>query len=108
MLLCALCCLPAPVFAATPAALAFSTQPGITITPSVTVLVKDNVGVTVTDATNAVTLAIGTNPGGSTLAGTLTVSAVNGVATFPDLALNQPGNGYTVTAAATGLTGATI
>ena len=29
-----------------------------------------------------ITLALGANPGGSTLGGTLTVNAVNGVATF--------------------------
>src|SRR5439155_1374957 len=58
-------------------------------------------------ATNSVTVAIGTNPGSSTLAGTNPVSAVSGVATFSDLSLTKVGTGYTLTAAASGLTGAT-
>ena len=53
------------------------------------------------------TIAIGANPGGATLGGTLTVNASNGVATFPDLTLDQVGTGYTLTAASTGLIGAT-
>ena len=45
-----------------------------------------------------VTLKLAANPGGSTLGGTLSVAAVNGVATFSNLTLNTPGVGYTVTA----------
>jgi hypothetical protein len=41
-----------------------------------------------------VSVAIITNPGGGSLSGTLTVNAVHGVATFTDLAISQPGNGY--------------
>ena len=70
-------------------------------------MVEDANGNTVTTATTPVTLALGANPGGATLGGTLTVNAVNGVATFNNLTLNQLGTGYTLTAAATGLTGAT-
>ena len=77
------------------------------ISPAVTVLVQDANGNTVPTATTAVTLALGANPGGATLGGTLTVNAVNGVATFNNLTLDQVGTGYTLTAAATGLTGAT-
>ena len=40
------------------------------------------------------TIALATNPGGSTLGGVLTVTAVNGVATFSNLTLNNPGLGY--------------
>jgi hypothetical protein len=43
-------------------------------------------------------MAIGTNPGGGTLSGTLTRSAVAGVATFTDLSINQSGTGYTLRA----------
>ncbi|MBI4422072.1 MAG: hypothetical protein HY560_14705, partial [Gemmatimonadetes bacterium] len=92
--------------------LAFTVPPsntavGAAITPAVQVAIQDAGGSTVTTATNAVTLAIGTNPGSGTLAGTTTVNAVNGVATFSNLNINAIGTGYTLTAAAGGLTGAT-
>ena len=93
--------------------LAFTVQPtnvvaNASITPSVQVSVEDASGNVVTTATNAVTVAIGNNAGpGGVLGGTLTVAAVNGVATFPGLNINTAGTGYTLTAAATGLTGAT-
>ena len=41
------------------------------------------------------------------LTGTLTVAAVGGVASFSDLQINAPGTGYTLTASASGLSGAT-
>ena len=96
---------------ATPAKLGFFVQPsdeaaGATITPAVQVEIQDNVGNRVTTATNSVTLAIGTNPSGGVLSGTLTVAAVAGVATFNNLSINAAGNGYTLNANATGLTGA--
>jgi hypothetical protein len=90
----------------------FSTQPtntvaGAHITPAVQVSVEDAFGNVVTSDTSNVTVAIGTNPSGGTLSGTLTVAAVNGVASFSDLSINQPGTGYTLTAADGALTGAT-
>src|SRR5438445_424127 len=94
------------------AKLVFTVQPsntaaGAAITPATQVAVQDAQGNTVTTATISITLAIGTNPASGTLAGTKTVAAVNGVATFSTLSLNVVGTGYTLTAAATGLTGAT-
>src|SRR5436190_957150 len=94
------------------AKLVFTVQPstaaaGAMNTPAVQVTVQDAQGNTVTTATTSITLAIGTNPASGTLAGTKTVAAVNGVATFSTLSLNAAGTGYTLTAAATGLTGAT-
>jgi hypothetical protein len=79
--------------------LAFIVQPasavaGATIAPSVQVEARDASGTRVTTFTGDVTLAISTNPGGGTLSGTTTVAAVNGVATFPDLSINNPGTGY--------------
>jgi hypothetical protein len=54
--------------------------------------------------TKSVTVALGSNPGGSTLGGTLTVSANQGVAAFTGLTLNTVGNGYTLQATAAGVT----
>jgi VCBS repeat-containing protein len=84
-----------------------TTSAGSTIAPAVKVAIKDAAGNTVTSATDAVTLAIGNNPAGGTLSGTVTVNAVSGVATFGNLSIDKSGNGYTLTAAATGLAGVT-
>src|SRR5439155_421712 len=92
--------------------LGFSVQPtnaeaGATITPAVAVSALDASGNTVTSFTGTITVAIGANQAGGTLAGTLSVPAVNGVATFSNLSINLAGNGYTLTASAAGLAGAT-
>ena len=78
-------------------------QVGGAITPAVQVAVQDEEGVTVGGRTDAITLEIANNPGTATLGGQLTRNAVNGVATFPDLTLNQISNGYTLSASASGL-----
>src|SRR5437016_1869813 len=93
------------------AKLVFTVQPsnaaaGAANTPAVRVTIQDAQGNTVTTATTSITLAIGTNPGSGTLAGTTTVAAVNGVATFANVSINSPGTGYTLTASATTLAGA--
>src|SRR5439155_1361606 len=94
------------------AKLVFTLQPsnaaaGGAITPAVQVAVHEAQGNAVTTALTSITVAIGTNPASGTLSGTTTVAAVNGVATFANLSINNPGTGYTLTASATGLTGAT-
>jgi hypothetical protein len=68
--------------------------------------ILDQFGARVTTGTNSITLAIGTNPGGGTLSGTKTRSAVSGVATFAGLSINKVGSGYTLAATSSGLTGA--
>src|SRR5262249_7692228 len=78
---------------------AWGTQPVATI--------QDADGNTVTTSSASVTLAIGTNPSSGALAGTVTVNAVNGVATFSGLSINTAGNGYTLTASSNSLTSAT-
>jgi Bacterial Ig-like domain (group 1)/Invasin, domain 3/Bacterial Ig-like domain (group 2)/Calcineurin-like phosphoesterase len=99
------------VIAAPAKVLAFSMQPSATgagesIAPAIQVAARDSFGNPVTSFTGSVTVAIGTNAGSGTLSGTKTKSAVAGVATFSDLSIDKLGNGYTLTAAATGLTGA--
>jgi len=61
-----------------------------------TVTVEDSSGNVLPSFSGAVTVALASNPGGATLGGTLTVNAVNGVATFSNLTLNQPATGYTL------------
>src|SRR5881409_1907841 len=92
--------------------LTFTVQPGTTtaghqIAPAVKVAAQDALGNVVPSFTGSVTVALGSNPAGSTLSGSATVSAVSGLATFGDLSINTSGTGYTLTATATGLTGAT-
>ncbi len=82
--------------------LAFGQQPtaataGSTISPAITVQVEDSLGNVVTSDNSKVTLSIANNTGGATLSGTVTVAAVNGVATFSNLSINFAGN-YTLTA----------
>ena len=50
-----------------------------------------------------VAFSIGRNPAGGTLAGTMTRTAVNGVAVFDDLHIDRAGQSYTVVARASGL-----
>lgn len=92
--------------------LVFSTQPGSALanqplSPQPVVRAEDNDGNLAINFSGPVTLAIGTNPGGGTLSGTVTVNAVNGAATFSGLSIDKPGMGYTLVASATGLTPAT-
>jgi hypothetical protein len=83
------------------------TAAGRTITPAVTVAVVDPFGNVVTsDNSDMVTLSIGTNPSGGRLSGTLTVTVVNGLATFSDLSIDLAGDGYTLHARTTSLTDA--
>ena len=76
---------------------------GVTIGPVVAVAIEDASGNTVTGATNVVSVSIGTNPTGGTLAGTVSVAPVNGVATFSNLHVDKAGMNYTLKASATGL-----
>ena len=91
----------------TPTKLAFIQNPtntaaGSNMTPAVTVAVEDaNGNVETTDNATKVTLAIGTNPGGGTLSGSVAVTVIAGVATFSSLSINKTGTGYTLSASST-------
>ena len=95
--------------------LRFTTQPQSTmkdtiIRPPVQVTALDSAGNAVTSFTGSVTVAIGHNGGAlgaGHLTGTTDVAAVNGVATFANLRIDQIGTGYTLTATASPLAGAT-
>jgi len=103
-----------------PCSLAFTTdgQPaGTTVNTTITssfdsphagpvkVEVLDASGQLVTNSKAAITIAITStaNPGSGTLSGTKTVSASGGVASFPNLSINQPGIGYRLTATSRGM-----
>src|SRR5439155_1413857 len=100
-------------FTISPAAvsqLAFTVQPsstaaGASITPAVQVSGQDAFGNTVPGFAGTVTVALGANPGGGTLSGTTSVTAVNGVATFSTLTIDKAGTGYTLTASSGALSG---
>jgi len=86
-----------------------TTWPFMSIKPAVQVTAEDEQGNPVAGFTGPVTVAIGHNGGmlvPGALSGTRTVTAVNGVATFSDLSIDQLGHGYTLTVAAPGVTGA--
>ncbi len=92
--------------------LAFAAAPtsataGAALNPAVQVAARDSIGNVATAFTGNVTVALGANPGGGSLGGTLTQQAVAGVATFNNLTINRTGAGYTLTASATNLTDAT-
>src|SRR5213596_1264071 len=97
-----------------PLHLAFTVQPSTTlpllaIQPAVQVTALDAGGNRVTSFNGSVTIAIGHNGGTvlpGTLSGTKTVTAVNGVATFSDLSIDQLGNGYTLVVSASNVFGA--
>ena len=87
----------------------FTAQPGTSqqiagaaVTPAVVAELRNASNAVVTSFNGSATLTLGANPGGSTLGGTATVTAVNGVATFPGLSLNKAGVGYTLAVNSTG------
>jgi len=87
-----------------------NTQVGAIITPPVQVTATDAFGNVATDLAGDVTIAIGTDGSlfqNANLHGTLVVAAVNGVATFSDLSIDQVGGGYKLVVSATGPGGAT-
>ena len=93
-----------------PAALAFLVQPSTTdhnkpIKPPVEVGVFDAWGNLVDTATTAITMTIAVNPSGGVLSGTTTRAAVQGIAVFDDLSIDQNGSGYELAADAPGLAG---
>ena len=68
---------------------------------------EDASGNVASSFTGTVTLALANNPGAAALGGTVTATAVNGVATFSGLTLNKAGTGDTIQATSTGLPAAT-
>jgi hypothetical protein len=102
---------PVTVTPGNPISLVFSGQPtnaqaNAPIAPAVVVQVVDAFG-NLTSSGATVGMAIGTNPASGTLAGTTSQVAVNGVATFADLSIDNTGTGYTLAATSAPFTSAT-
>lgn len=100
------------ITAAPPQQLAFLVQPtdgvaGVAIAPAVQVQSLDSLGNLTAGFTGSVSLSLTTNAGGAVLAGTTTVSAVAGVATFSAVHVDKSGSAYTMQAATSALTAAT-
>jgi hypothetical protein len=92
-----------------PSQFAFTTPPANTTARApfaVAVALRDQFG-NATASSAAVTIALGSNPGGATLSGTKTINAVGGTATFSNLSIDKVGAGYTLSAAAAGIPAAT-
>ncbi len=87
--------------------LAFLVQPhdvaaGSPIDPEVKVAAFDTLGNVLTGFNGTVRVALGSNPSGGTLGGTVSVAALSGVAFFDTLVISNAGSDYTLVASATG------
>ncbi|MFI5235124.1 MAG: hypothetical protein ACHQXA_05380 [Gemmatimonadales bacterium] len=84
-----------------------STVAGSAITPAVRIAAEDATGHPIEAFSGTITVALGSGPAGSSLSGTRSVTPNAGIATFPDLSISKAGTGYTLTASASGASGAT-
>jgi len=75
------------------------TPAGQTLSPVMVEVVDAFGNVETGDNSDTITLSLGTNLSGGTLGGTLSLTVVNGVATFSDLSIDLAGTGYTLHAA---------
>ena len=88
-------------------------QPGVTqtagvvVTPAVVAELRNASNVVASSFTGAATLSLSGNVNGATLAGTVSVNAVNGVATFSSVSIGKSGSGYSLTVTSTGTLPAT-
>ena len=74
-----------------------NTTVGVAISPAVTVTIEDASAGTV-DTSSTVAIAIGSGSPSGGLHGSVSVTAVHGVATFSDLSIDTVGTGFTLTA----------
>ena len=85
--------------------LAFLVQPnnvaaGNPINPEVKVEALDTLGNVLTTFGGTVRVALGSNPSGGTLSGTVSVVAASGIVFFDTLVISNAGSGYTLVASA--------
>ena len=90
---------------------AITQQPQASVTAGsgfgVQAMIADPYGNVDTSATNTVSVALANNPNGATLGGTLSITAIQGVAGFGGLTLTKAASGYTLQISTSGLSGAT-
>lgn len=93
------------------AQLVYTTQPSTPLTAGfnqfVSVQVQDSLGNVVTSPSLSVSIALGNNPTGTTMTGTLTRNTTNGNVQFNDLQITKTGAGYTLVSSSSGLRSAT-
>ena len=92
------------------AALVFLNTPanvvsGSIMNPALQVALEDN-GTVLQNFDGQVTVSLRTNPTNAALSGTVSATAVNGIATFSNLAVSLPGSGYELAATSSGVTSA--
>ena len=75
----------------------------VTITPAITVEVRDEFHNRVTGSTIPVTIALAGAPASARLEGTTTTNAVAGLATFADISVTEGGSGWSMTASSPSL-----
>lgn len=99
------------VSAGTATQLLVTTQPTSSVTAgfgfSLAVTAEDSLGNVATSFTGNVAVALSTNPSGGSLGGSLTVAAINGIAAFSGLTIDQAGLVYAIQAMSGGLTSGT-
>jgi hypothetical protein len=101
---------PVTVVPAAPAALIVTNQPPSSVTAGagfgLVVTTEDRFGNLVPSFNGSLTIAVANAPNGGTVGGTLTTTAVNGVASFSGLMLDTAADGDTLAASGPGLTAA--
>ena len=94
-----------------PTQVVVTTQPPSSVTAGtgfgLQAAIEDAYGNVVTSAGGIVSVALASNPGGTTLGGTLSATTSNGVATFSGLTLTRAAAGYTLSVSSSGLAGST-
>ena len=79
---------------------------GAAISPALQIAVEDQAGNVIQSYANPITVGLADGSNGNSIAGTLSASPINGVATFNDVVVTQPGSAYRLAAAGAGINGA--
>jgi hypothetical protein len=88
------------VFLSTPA----NVVSGSVINPAVQVALEDPTGAVYTQFEGQISISLASNTTGAVLSGTLSATAVNGIATFSNATVTLPGSGFQIEAIGSGIT----